>query len=67
MSELSRPLPAFLLNACWQIALVIYDVPTLPAEGAESDGARFAISAIDGRILGRGNRKRITSDDREPD
>jgi hypothetical protein len=46
---------------------VIYDVLILPAEGAESDVARFAVSAIDGRILGRGNRKRMTSYDREPD
>src|SRR5262245_16865739 len=45
---------------------VIYDVLILPPEGAESNATRFAISAIDGRILGRGNRKRMTSFDREP-
>jgi len=45
---------------------VIYDVRILPPEGAESIITRFAISAIDGRILGRGNRKRMTSYDREP-
>ena len=32
---------------------VLYDVLILPAEGAESPFTRFAINAIDGRIMGR--------------
>ena len=37
--------------------LVFYDVRILSAEGAERTSTRFAISAIDGRILGRINKR----------
>src|SRR5262245_2988001 len=37
--------------------LVFYDVRILSAEGAERTFTRFAISAIDGRILGRINKR----------